>query len=134
MARSIGAIVHRAVNQVLIDALPENAGRTLDQGLDENFAIKLVDVISVNDGIIKTIQIGRDPLGKLRIAIVKRPCQSETEQCRCNRDSSKNEFRRVAGLRLSTLGLLFRRLGLARSIMLRIQRWRGRAKHRVEKS
>jgi hypothetical protein len=52
VARSVSRVVHGCVNHSLIDTVPQDFGRSLDERLDEEDSIKLIDVVLVHDSFV----------------------------------------------------------------------------------
>ena len=133
MARAIGAVVQRGVNHALVHAVPENAARAVHHRLDEQNRIEFINVIFIENCVIKAAESVRDFVGKLRAQIVENRRHDETQQGSKNRNSGKEQVSRAAGLRLGPFCLLLRRPELARRHMLCVQRRRRGMKHRRQK-
>src|ERR1035441_6318752 len=58
-----------------VDAVPENRGRAVDHRFNEQDSIKLVDVVLVDDRLIKPAKAGGDARRQLRTAAVEQICK-----------------------------------------------------------
>src|ERR1700751_2091445 len=93
MACAICALVQRSVNYALIHAMPENAPRAVYRRLDEQNRIEVINVIFIENCVIKAAESVRDFVGKFRTQIVQNGGQKETQQGSKDRNSSKEQFR-----------------------------------------
>ena len=62
------AVVHGGVDHVLVDPLPQNAGRAVHQRLDEQRRVEFVDVILVDHGLVEPAETVGDLLRQVRLA------------------------------------------------------------------
>src|ERR1017187_6169718 len=76
LARGRGRVVGRSVDHSLVDAVPENRGRAVDHRFNEQDSIKLVDVVLVDDRLIKPAKAGGDARRQLRTAAVEQICSN----------------------------------------------------------
>src|ERR1035438_119483 len=63
VARSIGGIVHGRIDHSLVHPVPQDVGGSLHQRFDEESRVKLINVIFVDDSLIKSTQSLRDACG-----------------------------------------------------------------------
>src|SRR5262252_9149291 len=97
MPRTIGSVVYGVVDHFPVHTLPEDSGRAVDQGLDEELCVDFVDVVLVDDGIIKTAERRGDPRWKLRLTHVKNPREDSSRKRHQYREAHEREFRAVIG-------------------------------------
>src|SRR5580658_9385681 len=97
MFRALGGIVNRIVDDLAVDSLPQDSGRTLDQRFDKKGRINFVDVILVQNRVVKAAEAVSDLLRKIGFADVKNPGESEAEERNQDGDSHQQGLGATAG-------------------------------------
>src|SRR5437667_3493190 len=71
--RIVRTIVEGCVNHVVVDPVPENAGRAVDQRLYEQDCVQLIHVIFICDGVVEAAQGLSNLLRQLWPAVIEQP-------------------------------------------------------------
>src|SRR5258708_16151285 len=95
MASASGALVDCGVNHVAVHALPQDAGRRVDQWLDKNGCVNFVDVIFVEDRFIEAAERIGNLLRKMRLTHVENVSEHEPQNRDCHRYSHYQIFPQI---------------------------------------
>src|SRR6266550_9411435 len=79
MISAVGGVVDGSVNDALIDAVPKDSSRAIDQGLDEQDSVDLVNVVLMNDGVVEAAESRGDFLGQILTLVIEKICKVQTE-------------------------------------------------------
>src|SRR5437879_3607963 len=79
MISAVGGVVDGSVNDALIDAVPKDASRTVDQRFDEQDRVDLVNVVLMNDGVVEAAESRGDFLGQVLTLVIEKICEVETK-------------------------------------------------------
>src|SRR5208337_2230138 len=93
----VGRVVYSGVDYSLVDAMPENRGRAVDQWLDEQVSVKLIDVILVDDGLVEPSETGDDARRQFGTAEIECPGKCESENGGGDRNQHEQSFSCAAG-------------------------------------
>ncbi len=93
----VGGIVYSGVDHALVNAMPENFGRAVDERLDEEDRVEFVDVVLVNDRCVKAAKALRDARRELRLAAVKEPGKEPSAERSQDRNAHQQLLHELAG-------------------------------------
>src|SRR5580658_5674246 len=92
LARRVCRLIDRSVNHSLVNAMPENRGRSLDQWFNKERRINFVDVVLIGDRSIQTAEARSDASRQFWPSEVQRPRQQKPKKSCAHRNQHEQGF------------------------------------------
>ena len=89
---ALGGVVDGGVDHSLVNAVPQNFGRAIDHRLNEEDGVELVDVVLVQDSLVKSAETFGDTRRELGTATVQHPGEHPSQKGDRDRDRPSRAY------------------------------------------